>query len=83
MENQMKKTNNTYKTFFLKKHPYKKPYLKYQLTLSLQRMKKVSCIYFSFTANYAMKKKLKENNKAKCGLKMTICRHIYKHFDNM
>ena len=39
MENQMKKTNNTYKTFFLKKHPYKKPYLKYQLTLSLQRMK--------------------------------------------
>ena len=39
MENQMKKTNNTYKTFFLKKHPYKKPYLKYRLTLSLQRMK--------------------------------------------
>ena len=59
MENQMKKTNNTYKTFLFKKkkHLYKKPYLKYQLTLSLQRMKKVSCIYFSFTANSALKKK--------------------------
>ena len=61
---EMKKTNNAYKTFFFpKKHPYKKPYLKYQLTLSLQRMKKVSYIYFSFTANSALKKKkLKKKN---------------------
>ena len=40
MENQ--KTNNTYKHLKKTKHSYKKPYLKYQLALSLQRVKKVS-----------------------------------------
>ena len=39
-----------------KNYPYEKLYLKYQLILSLQKTKKVSYIYLSFTANSALKK---------------------------
>ena len=51
-------------------YPYEKLCLKYQLILSLQKTKKVSYIYLSFTANSALKKILKENNKAKCCLEV-------------
>ena len=78
----MKKTNNTYQTFFFKKKIFKRN----PIQLTFIKKNEESFIYLlQFHSQFCAekKKKLKEKNKAKCGLQVVkrksiliICRHI-------